>query len=454
MRRRDLAGLILASAVITLDGTAATLALPAIGRDLAVPVSQIQWISNAPLLMLAAMLLPAGAIADRWGRIRMARLGVVLFAAASAACIAAPSAPWLIAARGVQGLAGALVLPSVLAVLRAALADPAERTRTFGIWAAWTGVASAAGPLVGGGLVDLGSWRAVFAVSAGAALAAAVLLRGRAPVAQPSSARPVPAVATVALTLLLGSLAYALIEAPDTGWRSAPVLLAGALAAAGGTLLRVAPKRHVLFPRELLGAHNCLPANGATFALYFGMFGLSFLLVMYTQQVLGFSALRAAIGLLPISVMLFLAEPFGRLAPRLGTRRIIVIGGCLAGAGILWIGLGPHPLPFWSHILAGTAAFGLGVSLAVSALTHAAVSAVPESCAGAASGFNHAVVRGAGLIAIALLGSLAAPGRADAVTVEGFRQAMIVCAALVAAGSAVSALLVRDEKAGGLRQAA
>lgn len=455
MERRALTGLILASTLVTLDGTAATIALPAIGRDLSVPVSRIQWIGNAPLVMLAALLLPAGAIGDRYGRVRVTRAGVAMFTAASLACVAAASDLWLIVARGAQGAGGALVLPAVLAVLRAAYADAAERTRTFGVWAAWTGAASAAGPLIGGALVDLLSWRAVFAMSAAAGVVAFVLLRAEVPVQTGARPQQVPVLATVAIVTLLGALAYLFIEAPDAGWRSAPVVLGAGLAAGGLLLLKAAPKRHILFPRELLGSHNCLPANGATFALYFGMFGLSFLLVLYTQQVLDYSAVRAALALLPVSAMLFLAEPFGRLAAKFGTRRVILAGGLVAGAGILWLATGGHPLPFWSRIVAGTAAFGLGVSLAVSALTQAAVSAVPEPCAGAASGLNHAVVRAAGLAAIALLGSVAARGGgADAVSPEGFQQAMLLCGVVVVGGSSVSAALVRDEKAGGLRQAA
>lgn len=308
MPSRELAGLILASAVITLDGTAVTVALPAIARDLSMPVSSLQWISNAPLLMLAALLLPAGAAADRVGRVRTARLGVAGFAVASGVCAAAQSDGWLIAARMLQGACGALVLPAVLAVLRGAYADAAERTRRFGTWAAWTGVASAAGPLLGGGLSDVASWRAVFGLSVAVALAAALLIPRSAPAPSMSPADAVPLIPSAALAVLLGAAAYLLIEGPAGQWRNGRLVLAALLVPAAVWVLARSRHRHVLLPPELIASRNCLPANAATFALYFGMFGLSFLLVLYTQQVLDYSGMWAAVALLPVSVMLLLAR--------------------------------------------------------------------------------------------------------------------------------------------------
>lgn len=454
MRRHHLAGLILASTVITFDGTAATVALPAIGRDLSTSVPRLQWISNAPLLMLAALLLPAGTLADRYGRVRAIRGGLVCFVAASAACAAAGSDAALIGARLAQGVGGALILPAALAVLRAAYEDAAERTRAFGIWAAWTGVASAAGPLMAGALVDLLTWRAVFVTSAGAAAAAWLLLRRSVPAEGPARAHPLPIRPAIALVALLGALAYLLIEGRGEGVATWRIMLLAASALVSIGVLARDPARDALLPRELVTRQNCLPANAATFAHYFGMFGLSFLLALYTQQALGYSALWTAVVLLPISVMLFLAEPFGRLATRVGAQPLIIAGTLSAAAGIYWIGAGPHPLAFWSRIMVGTALFGLGVSLAASALTHAAVAAVPDTCAGAASGLNHATVRAAGLVAIALLGSLAAPGRSDAISAEGFQRAMTICAVVVAAGGVAGSIRLRDEEPGGLTTAA
>jgi MFS family permease len=449
MRRRHFAGLILASTLITFDGTAVTLALPAIGQDLSIPVSRLQWIANAPLLMLAAVLLPAGTLADRYGRVRVMRIGLALFALASVLCAIAQGDVWLIVTRAILGAGGALVLPAALAVLRGECTDPLERTRMFGVWAAWTGAAAAAGPLLAGAVLDFLSWRAIFIPTALGAAIAAVLLEPRSAAASATHAQPVPVVATLALVGLLGGTAYVLMYAStgELDWTAAP---AAGIAAAGGFGFLRNRQRRLLLPQEVVTSPNCLPANAATFALYFGMFGLSFLIALYVQQVLGHSAFRAAVLLLPMSLMLLLAEPLGRLTARFGTRFLIGAGVLIAAAGLGWIGTGPDPLPFWSRIFAGTAVFGLGVSLAVSSLTHAAVAAVPETWAGAASGLNHATVRAAGLLSVALLGSIAAPGFSDAVSADGVRRAVIVCGAVVAIGGLAASARLRDEAPGGL----
>ncbi len=449
MRGRELGALILASSLITLDGTAVTVALPAIGRDLGVSLSRLQWITNAPLLMLAALLLPAGAVADRYGRRRAVHAGLVVSLFGSAVAFGSADGTLLVTGRLVHGAGSALILPAVLAILRSAYHDPAERVRKLGAWAAATGAAGVLGPLLGGVLVDVVSWRAVFLVPAACALTASVLLgRGRSGDSAPSR-QPVPVVAGLALVGLLGAVAYVLIEGVGDGWR-APGVLGAALMIPVSAAVFGGSRRGALLPRELFQARNCIFANAATFALYFGLFGISFLLVLYTQQELQYSGTWAAASVLPISLMLLFAEPFGRLAARLGTRGVVIVASLVASAGVLWIATGTSPLPFTSRIVVGAAAFGLGISLAVSALTHAAVSAVPDSCAGAASGFSHAIVRAGGLVAIAFLGSLAAGGQADGISVEGFHQAMWICGLVVGAGGIAAGSLLRDDEPGGL----
>lgn len=446
--------ILLASALITLDGTAVNVALPAIGRDLAVSFSTLQWISNAPLVMLAALVLPAGMLADRYGRTRVMRLGLAGFAAGSALAAVAASDVALIGGRLLQGASGALILPGALAVLRAAHADPDERTRKLGVWAAWTGVAAAIGPLLGGALVDWMSWRAVVALPGVCAVAAVLMLRPQGEADSSDEARPLPVGGTIALVSFFGALAYLLIEGSRAGWAAPHVLPALVLAPLAAIYLLRTPCRDRLLPPELLAARNCLSANGATFGLYFGVFGLSFLLALYTQQELGYSGISAGAGILPISLMLFLAEPFGRLAARYGTRAAISAGSTVAAAGIVWIATGEQPLAFWSRIIVGSTLFGLGVSLAVSALTNAAVSAVPESVAGAASGLNHATVRAAGVAAIALLGSLAASTDGSRMAADGFSRALWICAGIVGAAGVASGAFVRNDEPGGLRETA
>ena len=449
MRQRQLAGVIMASALITFDGTAAMVALPAIGRDLSASVSRLQWIANAPLLVLAAMLLPAGTLADRFGRVRVMRIGLIAFVAASCAAAAAASDSWVISARFLQGAAGALVLPAALAMLRAAYTDADERARMFGIWAAWTGVASALGPLMAGAIVDLWSWRAVFLPSAVAGLAAVLLLE-RESSTRATSFTPVPARATVALSVVVGAVAYVLMQGSATGATAARIALPAMLVIVGTTVLVRDPRRQVLFPRELLTARNCVPANATTFALYFGMFGFSFIVVLYVQQLLQVLCIVGRRGSAPDFHSAAVRRTPGAIdggnRDAMGDRR----GALAAALGIGWIGSSPHPVPFWSHLIAGTTIFGFGLSLAVSALTHAAVAGVPEACAGTASGLNHAVVRAAGLVSVALLGSLAAPGMSNSVSVEGVQRALLRCAAVVGAGGALGGAFVRDNEPGGL----
>lgn len=380
----------LASALVTLDGTAVTLALPAMAQSLAMRASSLHWVSDAPLLMLALLLLPAGAIGDRSGHYRAMRLGLVTFAAGAATAGIVTSALGLIGARALQGAGAAFILPGAFAVIRAAIDEPERQARKFGVLAAWTGVAAVAGPLLGGALADLLSWRVVFALSA-----------------------------------LLGVLAV--------------VMLWGAREA-------VPPSRQPLLPPQLIRTRNCVAANVATFGLYFGVFGLPFVIVIYLQEVLGYSALTASLVILPLSIMMFFAAPFAKLTPRWGSKRLVALGSTVAALGAAWMAVSVPGVPFWAALVTGTALFGLGVSLAVSPLTQAAVAGISDSCAGAASALNHAVVRAAGLAGIALLGYII--GASERPSTDEFRVAMSACGFMGATCGLGGAFLLRDEEAG------
>ena len=456
MPLRGFVALILSSALVTLDGTAVTVALPAIGRDLDAGFSLLQWTTNASLLSLAALVMPAGVLGDRFGRRRVMRLGLLLFAAASLACAIAPTAPALIVARLMQGAGAAAAVPGAVAILRATYADERERTRRFGTWAGWSGAASAAGPLVGGALVDIASWRAVFLLSMTLAIPTAVLL-GAVPESRAEGRQqPVNLLPGVLIIVLMAGASFLLINARAADWTSPATI--GAIGAVAAAVLALwwQGRRRAVIPVEIVSSRNCVAANAATFVLYFGMFGLAFLLVMYTQMALGYSATWSAMAVLPTAaVMLVGAERFGRLAARFGTRALLVAAPVAAAAGILWLGTAPHPLPFWSHLIPGTALFGLGLAIAVSPLTHAAVSSVPEACAGTASGFHHATVRTAGLVAVAILGSLAAGGAdLESLTLDGFRRALVACAILVAVAGTAAGAFVTNEEPGGLEEEA
>src|SRR5688500_9260987 len=264
MSGRELAALLVASALVTFDGTAATVSLPAIVRDLHVSFGHTQWISGAPLLTMAALLLTGGTLADRYGRLRLLRSGVVLFGAGSIASAFASSGEILIAGRAVQGAGAALLLPAAVAHLRTVYTEPTERTRRFGVWAAWTGVASAIGPVLGGLLADVLSWRAVFVTSGAAAAVALVLLRGTRD-ARCRRGAPRPPQGALALSVSLPAPASLLIGARTHGWSSPRMRITAGLCPVSTRLLVRSARRRSLLPRELRPTRNCVPANGATF---------------------------------------------------------------------------------------------------------------------------------------------------------------------------------------------
>ena len=450
---RGFLALILSSALVTLDGTAVTVALPAIGRDLGGRFSVLQWTTNASLLALAALVIPAGLLGDTYGRRRMMRLGLVLFAAASAGCALAPQAAWLIGLRFAQGTGAALIVPGAVAILRAAYSDEHERARRFGAWAGWSGAASAVGPLAGGVLVDAFSWRAVFLLSVALAVPTLWLLRAVPESRADGDRQPLQLVPTLLIVVLLAGSSFALINGPDASWSSLSTVAALAGVGIAALALWRYGRRCPVLPAEISASTNCLAANAATFVLYFGVFGSGFLLVIYTQAALGYSATWSAVAVLPsAAMMLLLAEPFGRVTTRVGTRAILILAPLTAAAGLVWIGLAPQPLPLWTHIIPGTALFGCGVAMALSPLTHLAVSSIPEHAAGTASGVHHATVRSAGLAAIAVLGSMAAGGLEPGhLSLEGFRHSMLVCGGVIAVGGVYAGTRVMNDQPGGLK---
>ena len=386
-----------ASALVTLEGGAVTVALPAIGQEFELVVSQLQWISLAQLIAMSVLLLPGGALADRLGYGLVLRAGMLIYAASAMLAATSTSGAVLIAARALQGGAAALVLPSVVAMISVSARDSIERTRRFGVWVAWTGAAGVVGPFVGAAASDMASWRAIFAMSVAVSAGTFLLLRRVAPKFE----------------------------------------------------MRPAPQRLLL--RTVLEHNNCLSANATTFAWYAAVFGLTFLIAAYTQEALGYSALMAAAGVLPASLALLLSDRVSPVAIRIGTRRSVVVASLAAGLGVAWIAVGPDPLPFWSHLVPGMALFGLGIAIGVSPLTHAAICSLPVALAGAGSGLHHATVRVAGLAGIAIVSAVATQD--GNMTREGFRGALVACVSLVSIGGCVCGLCLRDDESGGVQRA-
>ncbi|MGN6444971.1 MFS transporter [Amnibacterium sp.] len=436
---RMLAAAVLASFVSFLDGSITNIALPAIQRDLGGGVVTQQWVVDGYLLTVSAFILLSGAVSDALGRLRVLRVALVAFAATSLLCAVAPSAGVLIAARLLQGVAGALLVPGSLGLIIASFQGQAQ-SKAIGRWTAWTSVSQLFGPVVGGLLVDSLGWRSVFVIGLFPA-AASMLLLGR---VRDAPRRAGPAridVPSAVLTAVgLGLLTVGLIEVGGGTHAVLPAGVALALIAAGlvvlvGFLLRDRRARHPLVPPSLFTARNFSAGNGATLFIY-GAFGIAFLVpALYVQQVLGLPATVAALLGLPATVLLILLSGrFGARAGRLGPRRFMTAGPLVAAGGVLlWTGtaFGSAQVVF---VAAGLAVAGLGIAMTVAPLTSAVLGAVPEEESGIGSAVNNAVARVAGLITTSSVGLMLG----GAVDTPGLVRVAIVAAALLVAGAVVS----------------
>jgi EmrB/QacA subfamily drug resistance transporter len=402
---------ILGSNVVFLDGTVVNVALPAIQRDLDTGLAAQQWVVEAYLLTLVAVLLVGGSLGDLYGRRRMFSLGLAGFALTSALCAIAPSSGFLIASRALQGLAGALLVPGSLAII-AATFDGAARGRAVGTWTAWAGIATVIGPAGGGALVDLLSWRWIFWINL--PLIAATLWLTRRAVAESSDPDACPGIDYVGIGLSaigLGGPVFALIHQPAVGWWSPAV--------AGPFVLGIAAlvtfvvwegrTRAPMLPLGLFASRNFSAANLSTLAVYAGLYGATFFLTIFLQQVGGYSPLMAGLASTPITVVMFLLSPrFGALASGSGPRMPMTVGPLLAGAGLLLLMRVGADAAYLRDVLPGLLLYSLGLAMTVAPLTATVLDSVPERRAGIASGINNAVSRVAGLLAIAVLGAVIA----------------------------------------------
>jgi EmrB/QacA subfamily drug resistance transporter len=408
-QRLTLIATILGSTVVFLDGTIVNVALPSIGRNLEAGLAGQQWVLEAYMLTMVSLLLVGGSLGDQFGRRRLFVIGLIAFGCTSILCALAPSEEFLIGARALQGVAGALLVPGSLAIV-AATFDGEARGAAVGTWTAWTGIATVFGPAGGGALVELISWRAIFWVNIPLiAVTVWLALRVVEESSDPEASRGVDVPGVLLSAAGLAGPVFALIEQPTHGWGDPLVWLplAAGVACFAAFVLWEARAARPMLDLSLFRIRNFAVANATTLTVYAGL-GAGLLFVgLYLQQVVGYTALEAGLATTPISLCLFFLSPrFGRLASGVGPRLPMTVGPIVAGAGmLLFMRLDPGA-SYPADVLPSVLLFGLGMSMTVAPLTATVLDSVSPNRVGIASGVNNGVSRVAGLLAIAVLGAV------------------------------------------------
>lgn len=438
----------LGSGVAFLDGSVVNVALPAIGRDVGGGFSVLQWVLDGYLLSLSALLLLGGALGDRYGRRRVFLVGLTMFTVASLGCGLAPTGSVLILARLLQGIGGALLIPGSLALIDASVQQQ-DRGRAIGTWAGLSGVASALGPFLGGWLVDAASWRWVFFINVPLAAAAMVVTVRHVPESRDTSATGrLDLAGAGSVTLGLGGIIFALIEAPVRGWTPLTVaaVVVGTVALAAFPLIEHR-QRAPLVPPSLFHSAQFTGANLVTLAVYTALGGALFLLALQLQQSLGYTALAAGLSFLPFTViMLLLSSRIGALAQRVGPRWPMTIGPLVAGAGLALLVRAVPGASYLSGVLPGVTVFGLGMAITVAPLTSAVLASVEEEHVGAASGANNAISRIASLLAVAVLPLAVGLDKGGTGPLgAAFPHAMVIAAVLCGLGGVTALFTIKRQ---------
>jgi EmrB/QacA subfamily drug resistance transporter len=433
---------ILASFVAFLDGSVVNIALPAIAHELGGGLATQQWVVDAYLITLGSLILVAGSFSDLFGRKKVLAAGLLGFGVASVLCAVAPAGSVLILARGLQGIAGALLVPSSLALIISAFTGRAQG-KAIGAWTAWTGIAFVIGPLLGGALISLGSWRWIFAINVLPIAVTLWLMKSL----DPEKGRRRDAHIDIRGALLcvvgLGAPVYSLIEQSHYGWSSPAIYLPMILGVATlGAFL--AYERHVaqpMLPLELFKVRNFSAGNLATVLIYGALSIATFLITVAVQQIGGYSALEAGLALLPVTLIMFFLSPrIGMLAGKFGPRLFMTFGPIIAGFGFLTMLRLDQHMHYWTQLLPGVLLFGLGLATTVAPLTSAVLGSISERQAGIGSAVNNAVARIAGLVGTAMIGLITGVS----LRLGGVHRGMAVIAVLLFLGGIISWLGIRN----------
>ena len=441
------AAAVLGSGVAFLDGSVVNAALPAIADDLHTDLAGLQWVLNGYLLTLGSFLVVGGSLGDRFGRRKLFVIGLVSFGLASLLCAVAPTTVALVAARCIQGVAAALLVPGSLAIISASF-HPDDRGGAVGAWSGLGGIATAMGPFLGGWLITSVSWRAVFFINLPiVAIAVVITLRHVPESFDPDADHAIDFAGATTLALGLAGVVFAPIDGPAKGWGPTEVL-AGVLGVSLLVAFVVIEMRspHPMVPLGVFRSSQFSGTNLVTFVVYGGLGVATFLVIVYLQERLDYSPLEAGATLLPMTaLMLLFARRSGTLAQRIGPRYQMTVGPIVAGVGIALFAVLAPGVSYWEGVLPATLVLAAGLVITVAPLTATVLAAVEDRHAGLASAINNAVARIGGLLAIAVLPAAAGITVAGSgVDLDaGFDTAMLIAGGLCALGGVVAWCTIR-----------